>query len=626
MEVEDNFQFNYQKILSFLSRKNQRGYIFARADDYRLIASINKNLVNDLDERGVDAAIIFLKEESDTPLVTQIEDASKDSGALIVANLYSIVNKPETGLDNLIRINFARELFWELEKPILFWADAQSMHTISNTAIDLFSQRRHATVHFTGTLSLPVAPKFQDEALRPFFASDKFQDIEANIAILERRLKDAPDAGYPLNRIRFEIALPLAKQYAEINLPDGAKKILDTYIPQEDTLDDPATLAEIARVYYLMHNYERAIGSLEKANHVIADKEKAAGNKNVENNINWFNNLVDLVDWSVEFGKPNRFLNELQAIAASGNLAQRQYSLIYDRLGGIMMVIGNLPMAVEHYKHGLKIAQQLLRANPLSEQLQRDLSVSYEKLGDVQRSLGNLEQAGRHFEDSLKIRKQLVGANPLSGELQRDLSISYDKLGDIQQFLGNVEQAGKYFEADLKIVLQLVRANPLSEQLQRDLSVTYNKLGDVQQELGNLEQAEMYFDDSLKIRKQLASTNPLSEQLQRDLSISYNKLGDVQQFLGNYEQAGRYFEDGLKIREQLVRANPLSEQLQRDLSVSYNNLGGIAAERKTAVAYFEQALAIVKKLSAANPLSEQLKNDLLYYEKKLKDLNANDAL
>ena len=61
----------------------------------------------------------------------------------------------------------------------------------------------------------------------------------------------------------------------------------------------------------------------------------------------------------------------------------------------------------------LAIRERLAAADPGNAAAQRDLSVSYNKLGDLMVRVGNGPEAERLFRDSLAITERLAAADPL---------------------------------------------------------------------------------------------------------------------------------------------------------------------------------------------------------------------
>ncbi len=626
--LEDNFDFSYYQLQIFLS-EGEQGYMFCRADNQYLISRINENLRRDLHEKGIDCSVLFLKAESDVPLLAQIEQAAAQCDCLIVGNLSEIVNTPENGLRWLTQLNFAREALWAIGRPILFWADERSMHLIINHAYDLYSQRRQMTVHFTGTADMEVAAKLPREGWEQFLASEEYKELQAEITLLERRLHGAKEKGYPEARLFAEIALPLARRYARLGLGEDARKLLVEYESQTEEADDPDVLQELGQVYYSLHDYPQAISLLRRANELL---EMEYGNR-TEYPLQWYDNLRYIVEWSEETGRSTTLLGEIQAAASvleadEGTEWKLPALSVFRNLqGDIARGKGQLQDARTYYEQGLKISEQVNRANPHSEQLQRDLGVSFNKLGDTLAALGQLSAAKNYYEEGLNIREQLSRANPNSEQFQRDLTVSYDRLGNSLAALGQLTEAKGYYEQGLKIREQLSRANPNSELLQRDVGVSLNKLGNLFAALGQLSNAKRYYEQGLKISEQLSRANPHSERLHRDLGVSFIKLGNTLDALGHFKEAKGYYEQALKVSQQLSGVNPHSEQLQRDLAVSFFRLANILVKEKameSGLGFYTKALEIFKNLLQANPHSQQLKNDVASTESKIKSLSEAD--
>src|ERR1017187_3564843 len=150
MPENEDFQYNYEKLLRFLSRRDGHGFIFALADDMRFIRQINETLVTDLKNRAnLLAKIAFLDAKSDKSIMQQIRESAAGNEALLVANLYDILNDPENGKAALLNLNFSREALQQLPVRIIFWVTEKTIAMIGNLAQDLYSQRDMSTVHFT---------------------------------------------------------------------------------------------------------------------------------------------------------------------------------------------------------------------------------------------------------------------------------------------------------------------------------------------------------------------------------------------------------------------------------------------------------------------------------------------
>jgi tetratricopeptide (TPR) repeat protein len=85
--------------------------------------------------------------------------------------------------------------------------------------------------------------------------------------------------------------------------------------------------------------------------------------------------------------------------------------------------------ARQSYQESLSIRRKRVEAAPDSAEAQRDLSVVLNRLGDVQLRQGDTKAALQSYQESLSIRRKLAEAGPPSAQFQRDLFVSYCRLG-----------------------------------------------------------------------------------------------------------------------------------------------------------------------------------------------------
>ena len=303
--------------------------------------------------------------------------------------------------------------------------------------------------------------------------------------------------------------------------------------------------------------------------------------------------------------------------------SQRFISVTYSKLGDLLLRLGDGAGAERHYRDDLAISERLAAADPTNARAQRDLSISYDRLGDLLLRLGDTAGAERHYLDSLTINEQLATTDPTNAEAQRDLSVSYSKLGDLLLRLGDGAGAERHYLDSLTIHQQLAATDPTNTRAQRDLSISNDRFGDLLLRLGDTTGAERHYRDSLTIREQLAATDPTNAQAQRDLSISNDRLGDLLLRLGDGAGAERHYRDSLTISEQLATSDPTNTETQRDLSISYNKLGdlllrlgdGAGAER-----HYRDSLTINEQLATTDPTNTQAQRDLSISYERLGDV------
>jgi tetratricopeptide (TPR) repeat protein len=616
-DLDGDFQFSYHRLLHFLSRPDERGYMFCQADDERFIQRINQSLAADAAAKGKTVRIVNLSADGRATLFRQLEQAAAGAEGLIAANFFELINDPQSGSRHLTQLNFAREALWQLGKPILFWADPGSIHAVANHAPDLYSQRRLTTVHFRGSFAAGISKRLLREGWEPFLSSEEFRRIETGIELREKRLHSALGSAYPRQRIFSEIALPLAADYARLGLGAEAGIILDEFRDCAAALDDAGDLISLAAVRYELHRNEAALDSLERAALRISGQHSGTGRPDYP--AQWYDVLISRARIYVESGRAPEILPELDAAIvrlrnkAGPEWVRRQLAVMLSIKADVCYEMGQYAEARDLYQQSFEISELLSRENPRSTEARRDLSVSLDRVGHICEVQGRLTEARQYYEQSLRIVEELSTADPGNGPLQRDLCVSLVNMGNVFNDLGQPERAAEYYERSLHITRGLCSANPQAAELQRDLGALLDKMGSLSRAAGDYPGARQYFQESLMIRETLSASNPSSVQVQRELGISLDYLGDVCAESGEQETAEAFFTRSLDIAERLSRRYPDSEQLQRDLAISVRKLGVLldaAGKTEQAAAFYGRSLEIRNLLVTGNPLSLQLQRDL----------------
>ena len=307
-------------------------------------------------------------------------------------------------------------------------------------------------------------------------------------------------------------------------------------------------------------------------------------------------------------------IDERLAAADPGNSqAQRDLSVSYNDVARVLVTAGQLGEAEQLYRQALAIRERLAAADPGNSQAQRDLSVSYINVAGVLVTAGQLGEAERLYRQALAIHERLAAADPGNAQAQRDLSISYGNVAGVLERAGQLGEAERLYRQALAIDERLAAADPGNAQAQRDLSISYGNVAGVLERAGQLAEAEQLHRQALAIHERLAAADPGNAEAQRDLSTSYNNVAGVLERAGQLGEAEQLYRQALAIRERLAAADPSNAQAQRDLSISYNNVARVlvtAGQLDEAEQLHRQALAIDERLAAADPGNAEAQRDL----------------
>ena len=189
------------------------------------------------------------------------------------------------------------------------------------------------------------------------------------------------------------------------------------------------------------------------------------------------------------------------------------YLPLADREMQALLKTGSVAAALDRANRIAATARHKAETDPTNTEAQRDLGISYERLGDLMVAVGNLGEAERFYRDRLTIADRLAKDDPTNAQAQRDLSVSYTKLGDLMVAVGNLGEAERFHRDSLTIRDRLAKDDPTNTEAQRDLSVSYERLGDLMVAVSNLGEAEHFYRDSLTRMK--SALGPDDSEIER---------------------------------------------------------------------------------------------------------------
>lgn len=577
-ERNDEYDSNIHALVRFLSRTGESGYSFVTAQHEGLIPAINRELVEMSRKRGKKIQLVEYEdpEDKDLSFVEQLRRAAPDADALVVTGLDQALRERPYFIDAL---NFSREAFHEIGKPILFWFTQESLALIGNRAVDFYTQRSMMTVEFEHTPEINApAPelerRFRDEVYR---SKEDYEALKTRVNLLKKQLAEAEEAGVPRRRIAQDIALPLAKTYSELDLHEEALGLLEQF--KEDWEEGDAR-----------ELYERGgiLSGGNRQNEAIACLEKAQG----------------LLEGGSDLGL---------------------WADVEVSLGALLKDIGQLDTALRHFEQNLLLRGKIIEQNLDGEDAKNEMGVALNHLGWMYKGQGKLAKALGFFEKELEIREALHAANPLSEDLKDSLATSYDSLGLMYKTQGKLDKALKFFEKYLELAEVLYAANPLSEKLKNNLAFSYDSLGMIYESQGKLAKSLEYYEKYRQIREDLQSTNPLSVSLKYYLGVSYSRLGWIYKTQGKLDKALEFYQKNLEIAEAHYAANPMSESSKNGLLNSHYRLGEIyemQGKLDKALEFFEKGLEIARKLCATDSLSKKWKSKLAESYLRLSAINT----
>ena len=164
---------------------------------------------------------------------------------------------------------------------------------------------------------------------------------------------------------------------------------------------------------------------------------------------------------------------------ANRNGLQRDVFKDHEAIGMIHLDQGELDAAQQSFEAALGIAEPLAAADPTNGLAQRELSVLRNRLGDVLEARGELDAALVEYRKALEVRRTLAAIDSSNAQAQRDLSLSHERVGDVLRKQERFQEAQAELEASLAIAQQLTADEPGNPQWQEELAIAQRNVARV---------------------------------------------------------------------------------------------------------------------------------------------------
>ena len=151
--------------------------------------------------------------------------------------------------------------------------------------------------------------------------------------------------------------------------------------------------------------------------------------------------------------------------------AEAEAAYAWTELGDVLVVVGDLPAALDAFRQVMAIRERLARQDQGNAQWQRDLSISHSKIGDVLVAQGDLPAALDAFRQGMAISERLARQDQGNAQWQRDVLVSLVKLADVAARVPDRAVARAQADRAVALARQLIARFPNNPVHRRDLPV-----------------------------------------------------------------------------------------------------------------------------------------------------------
>ncbi|KAL4496103.1 hypothetical protein ABPG72_015525 [Tetrahymena utriculariae] len=415
-----------------------------------------------------------------------------------------------------------------------------------------------------------------------------------------------------------------------------------SYISKNYDENDPQSMADKAKQYYLNQNFNEALELYQKSQNLAQNDEenyiklifqnkvyigsiyanakqrqkaieelksayemtkrlnikeiiemneqnsKDGAQKFINSNPVYFINLTlgNLYNEEKDFQNAIFFFEEAyKEIQHSENVADhKNLSQILNSLGLIYYSTNQIPIAIEKFKNSLQIFEELLKIPEYGND--PSLKISYanrmNNLGEACRRNKQIDEAIVHFKNSLKLKLEAQKeSNDFSVETQKTIASTYNNLGISYYTLKKFDDAIEYLNHAIEIYENKIGRVEALDQL--SYANILNQRGDCYRFKLDIVKACEDFKKSFKLK-----VDCLGEE-HKSTIMTLNNYAQSVFGTKNYQKSKQLFQDLLKVqRKVLGEKDPAVAQ-------TLNNLGTVTSELheyELAEVYIKEALEI----------------------------------
>ena len=230
-----------------------------------------------------------------------------------------------------------------------------------------------------------------------------------------------------------------------------------------------------------------------------------------------------------EYTSAHDLLRRLSDANPGDMMARYNLSRSAMRLGGVCLLVGDLPAAHAYSKQCLDLRLEIARERPVADVI-RNLARAHVQMGEVLRDQERIEESRREFERARSLQEQLLGraTDKTRGGYEEDLRITHDRLGELHLlWIGEPEKSRQFYDQALKLARGLADADSASGvRARQNLAYAWSRLGTASQRLGDHAAASDQFQTSLALWEVLArEEDPEMLQVHGELALGLARAG-----------------------------------------------------------------------------------------------------
>ena len=246
-------------------------------------------------------------------------------------------------------------------------------------------------------------------------------------------------------------------------------------------------------------------------------------------------------------------LSEQRATKFPSHQAQNSLALTHSRVGDALAERGDLAGTMDSYRQAVQLREALVRDNPSNVTYRRELKVVYNWLGNFSGNsqfinLGDHDAALNYYRKGLVISEELAASDPKNAQARLDLAVSVGKMGDILSE-SDAALAAEHYRRALGITGELLKHVPEEFRYQRRHVMLLEGQAAALRSLGDREGALQHLRQALEMLQAMLAKRPTNAEVAAARHAAFIALADLSLEARDFSAALEHNRQALAIAE-----------------------------------------------------------------------------
>ncbi|HJQ69482.1 MAG TPA: protein kinase [Blastocatellia bacterium] len=260
------------------------------------------------------------------------------------------------------------------------------------------------------------------------------------------------------------------------------------------------------------------------------------------------------------FNKARAIIERLVAADPTNAKARHDMAVNYSAIGEAMVETGDVRGGIEYFQKALVIDQELLNESPLDANAKLQVAVDYSNIGDaLAREKDSLPGALEAYRKGLPMIEELAAADPANNKNQRNVAVFNMRIAGLLAELGNDKEALASALKAIAVLERIVDKDAANMHGRGELALSYNEVGLLLARSGDAAGALENCRKGRQIAEALSTANPANAELRALLASTYASSGRANAALAGgarssdakrleyWREAREWFQKGLGI-------------------------------------------------------------------------------